>query len=181
MLIVIIEIIAGFIFSAVFLVMAYLIISIISLVFIRVPYVNTPLSYIKKITPELGISSESVVYDLGCGNGDFLLEALKFNPKKCVGFEIAPIAYASAILNTFLKDKGKISLRLENFLKADLSVPDILYIYLIPRAIAPLESKLKCELRPGAKFVCVGSHMPNWTPIKEIILKDNYKAYIYQK
>lgn len=173
-------VVSAIIFTFIFLAMAFIIIGIISTLIIRIPYVNTPRDYIKKITPELEIAKDSVVYDLGCGNGDFLLEALKFNPKKCIGYEISPVAFICAMYNTFFKGGSKIYIRFENFFKADISKADIIYLYLIPRAIIPLQEKFKKELKSGARFVCVGSNMPDFKPYKEIVLKGDYRAYLYQ-
>lgn len=132
-----------------------------------------------KVLDRLSIRPGEVVYDLGCGNAAFLVEAARKGAAKCVGYEIAPIAYCAAVANTFFK-KG-IFVRMENFLRADIEKADVVYIYLIPRAIAPLREKFEKELRPGARFACVGSPMPDWKPELEITLKGDYKAYIYRK
>jgi len=122
-----------------------------------------------------------VVYDLGCGNGGFLLEAMKYDPQKCVGYEISPWAYLMAVCNTLWHGGGKIIIKPENFLKADISSANIIYVYLVKTAVAVLNEKFKKELKPGVKFVCIGSKMPGWEPIKEIILNGDYKAYLYEK
>lgn len=108
-----------------------------------------------------------------------MVEAAKKGAGRCIGYEIAPIAYFSGVANTFFK-KG-ISIRMENFFKADIGRADVIYIYLIPRVIKPLREKFAKELKAGARFACVGSPMPDWEPDMEISLKGDYRAYIYRK
>ncbi len=146
------------IFVIISLILAYLLFSILSLFIIRVPYVNTPPEYMMKVIAEIDIPKHSVIADLGCGNGRFLIEALKrFSPKKCVGYEIAPTAYLAAAKNTFFK-KG-IFIKYENFFKADFSEFDLIYIYLLPKLVDKLTFKLKKEIKPGCKIVTIGSRL----------------------
>ncbi len=160
--------------------LAVVIINLLLLLLIRVPYVNTPPSYLKKIIAGIEISRGAIIYDLGCGSGDFLRLAERFEPFRCIGLEISPWAYFIAILKNWRSKK--IMIKLKDFFKEDLSDADFVYVYLLPRLMNRLAEKLKKELKPRAQIVTVGSALPGWEVKKKIILdkKVNYNAYLYQ-
>lgn len=156
------------------------VINVILLLIIRVPYVNTPPAYLKKIIAELEIKTGAVVYDLGCGSGDFLRLALRFEPKSCIGIELSPWAYFIATLKNWRY--RKIIIKLKDFFKEDLRAADLVYVYLVPGLLQKVADKLRKELKTGAQVIAVGSALPGWTAQKTIILieKLNYNAYLYQ-
>ncbi|MEK7084502.1 MAG: class I SAM-dependent methyltransferase, partial [Patescibacteria group bacterium] len=70
---------------------AYLVYLIVLYIRTRVPYVVTPKKRLPFILDHMGITPETVIYDLGCGKGDVLFAAEKFHPKKLIGFELSPL------------------------------------------------------------------------------------------
>ena len=53
---------------------------------------------------------------------------------------------------------------LGNFWDIDLADADVVAVYLIPHRMGQLESKLRLELRPGARVISNGFVIPNWEP-----------------
>jgi len=157
------------------------VINVLLLLIIRVPYVNTPPAYLKKIIAELEIKTGALVYDLGCGSGDFLRLAKKFQPVRSIGLEISPWAYFIATLKSWRHQE--ITIKLKNFFQEDLTAADLVYVYLLPRLMEKVTQKLEQELKPGAQVVTVGSPLTGWTAKKKIVLEEkvNYNAYLYQK
>src|SRR3989338_8043413 len=91
--------------------------SVIALFFTRVPFVPTPKRNVEIIIDQLDLKPGQVFYDLGCGDGRFLLEAEK-RGAKAIGFEISPWAYCRAKINlAWHKSQAKIFYK--NFYHAD--------------------------------------------------------------
>jgi len=160
--------------------LAIVIINLVLLLIIRVPYVNTPRHYLKKAIANLQIAPRAVIYDLGCGSGDFLRLAQKFNPDRCIGLEISPWAYFIATLKNWRYKK--IIIKLKDFFKEDLRAADLVYIYLLPRLMEEVSAKLKKELKSGTQVIAIGSVLPGWEIKKKIVLDEklNYNAYLYR-
>jgi len=159
--------------------LAVVIINLLLLLLIRVPYVNTPPSYLKKIISDIEINKGAAIYDLGCGSGDFLRLTDKFEPAICIGLEISPWAYLIATLKNWRFKK--VTIKLKDFFKEDLNGADFVYVYLLPRLMHKLAEKLKQELKSGAQILTIGSPLPDWEVKKKIVLdeKINYYAYLY--
>ncbi len=121
------------------------------------------------------ISSKDVVYELGSGDGEFILTAVsEFGAKKAVGIEIDHTRYLIASLK---KKKAKIKnvkfIR-SDFKKVNLSSANIVYFYLVPAVIKRILPKLKKELKPGTRIISYKYKLP----VKE--LKRKGELYLYQ-
>ena len=88
----------------------------------------------------LNISSEDVVYDLGCGDGRFLLRSLE-RARICKG---VGVEYDSTLVSRAMSccscapnqvNSGRISIVHENVLDVDFSEATALFIYLVPAGI----------------------------------------------
>jgi ribosomal protein L11 methylase PrmA len=156
-----------------------IIVSLVALLFTRVPYVNTPRGYIGKVFDNIDVAGK-IVYDLGCGDGYFLKQCAQQGARRCVGYELSPMAYLSAVIKNLT---NPVSIRFGNFFKADISQADIVYIYLVKNILADLFPKLQAEVKPGAIIITMGSSLADWKPEKIICLNEtnNYSAYIYIK
>src|SRR3989339_2276180 len=73
----------------------------ISILLFKVPFVPTPKETVDKIIQLLDLKKNQKFYDLGCGEGRFLIEATKQGARS-VGFEISVWAYIRGQINLFL-------------------------------------------------------------------------------
>ena len=120
--------------------------------FSAAPFVRIPKNVLPKIIELLDIKDNSVVYDLGCGDGRVILECYKHNPKaRYIGIEKSTMPYFFARIKTRGIDKIKI-LR-GDFFKKDLSQATHLFLYLLPKTMDELLPKLEKELASGTKLV----------------------------
>ncbi|MBD3359422.1 MAG: hypothetical protein GF365_01805 [Candidatus Buchananbacteria bacterium] len=150
------------------------------------PYICSSNKLIKKIIKEINFKPNSVVYDLGCGDGRFLRQLKKHKQIQGIGYEYFLMPYIiGQIYNLFSKNKVKI--KLKNFFKADLSQADYVFCYLITDEMAKLEKKLKQELKPGALVISNTFKFKNWQPENFIVINEkrknalSNKLYIYKK
>ena len=147
-----------------------------------VPYVSSGKETCSKVFEKVSINHLTNIYDLGCGNGQFLFEAAKFNPAKCVGYELSLIPFFVALVKSIFQGSDKVKVYWKNFLQAEIGDADLVYIYLVKRAMPKLAIKLKNDLRPGTIIISKGSLLPGWRTIDRIILdeKSGYGLNIYK-
>jgi len=124
-------------------------------------FTTTHHSKIKKILENIPMHSGQIVYDLGCGDGRFLIEAAKQYKVKAIGFEINPWAFVLGRIRVLLQ-RANVSIRFQNFWKADLSDADIVFFYLFPDVIEKLKEKLSAELKGEAKVISCNFEVPGW-------------------
>lgn len=124
------------------------------------------------------------IYDLGSGTGKALIVAAREYDAHGVGVEIDPMRYLLSKLHarragvadsiTFIND---------NFFNVSLSHADVVLLYLVPKAIARLSSKLLKELHDGAIIICYRYPVPvglfNGALIQTMFNQEN-KIYVYQ-
>jgi len=133
----------------------------------RVPYVTTPKKYLAKLLAELPITNYSIIYDLGSGKGDFVFAAEKYHPGKIVCYELSPLhVFYSRLKAKLIKSRAEFYR--QDFLSADLSQVDIVYLFLVQPAIDKLWPKLKAEMKSGAWIVVLSDRLPELRPTKII-------------
>jgi ribosomal protein L11 methylase PrmA len=99
------------------------------------------------------IDKKDVIYDLGSGDGQALLEAAKLGARG-VGIEIDPFrAWISKIVFRLNGVDKKIKVERKNFFSADLSQASVIFAYLVPKTLARLKPKFLKELKPGTRIV----------------------------
>lgn len=131
-------------------------------------FTTTHCSKIKKILESVSITPGETVYDLGCGDGRFLIAVTKRYKVKAIGFEINPWAYLLAKFRVWLC-KADVSIYFRDFWKADLSDADVVFCYLFPDVMERLKEKLQREIKTGAKVISCNFEIPGWRPEKILV------------
>jgi len=118
------------------------------------PWWRTGRSVARTACRMVGMSKKDTVYELGSGDGEFILTAAKeFSAKKAVGIEIDYTRYFISNLRKKMAGCRNCEFIRGDFKKADLSDATVVYFYLVPAVIKRISSKLKRELKPGTKIV----------------------------
>lgn len=130
-------------------------------------FTATHRSKIKKILETVTMEPGQILYDLGCGDGRFLIEAARRYKVKAIGFEINPWAY---LISRFRIGswKSNVDIYFQDFWKVDLSNADVVFCYLFPDVMERLREKLSKELKTGAKVISCNFEIPGWRPEKII-------------
>ncbi len=123
-------------------------------------YVSTSQNRISAVLDAVPISKDQLFVDLGCGDGRVLRMAKKRFNTKAIGYEINPMAYLRARIQSV--GKG-IKIKHLNFLKADLSDADVVFCYLFPDVMKDLAAKLQSELKKGAVVISCNFTLPGMT------------------
>lgn len=118
------------------------------------PWVPTRMKKVRQMLSLADIQPDEVLYDLGCGDGRFIVTAARRFDAKAVGIEINLLLYLwCQFLITILGLRKKIKIAYGNFFKHDLSNADVVICYLLQETNDKLEEKLIQELKPTARVV----------------------------
>ena len=121
------------------------------------------------------IKKDDVVYDLGCGDGEVLLQAAKIGAKG-VGVEIDPARYLVAKLRMSKNGyEDKVKIKRKNFFNENISNASVIVVYLVPKTLEKLIPKFKKELKKGTKIVSFRYK----TNLKLIEEDSKNKLYLY--
>jgi SAM-dependent methyltransferase len=139
------------------------------------PISPTPNDAITLFLPHLNLGYESLLVDLGCGDGRWLVTASKLTKCKCLGIDVDEqrIRLATqSIEKEELVDQIQVRYQdLFEFLERDslhFPIMDVLIIYLFRDAmkrIVPLLKLRANEMKSGMKILCVGFGLPDWKTI----------------
>ncbi|OGH38217.1 MAG: hypothetical protein A3B44_00830 [Candidatus Levybacteria bacterium RIFCSPLOWO2_01_FULL_38_21] len=101
-----------------------------------------------------GISKKDIVYDLGSGDGTFLITAAKEFDVKGMGIEIEPTRYFISKIRIILNNLSpKVMIKRKNFFDENLSEATVVVVYLVPKTLDLLLPKFEKELRKGTRIV----------------------------
>ncbi len=125
-------------------------------------YPSSPL-VVEKMLTSAGVTSESVVYDLGCGNGEVVVAAARdFHARKAVGIEQNQRLCSIALRRTrHLKNAVIVN---ANYDDVDVSEANIVTLYQSATENARLRRKLLEELSEGSTVVTHDFGIPGWRP-----------------
>ncbi|HLD07709.1 MAG TPA: methyltransferase [Candidatus Peribacterales bacterium] len=142
-----------------------LFVTMVTSLMLFVPYVPSPMQVVEFMIGKANIKGNEIVYDLGCGDARLLIAAKKKYPNiRAIGYELPLGVWLLAKLRVVFS-KQDISIRLGNFLKANLSDADIVFLYLVPEVMKKLTEKMERELRKGTRVVSHGFELPGKTPL----------------
>jgi len=142
------------------------------------PFISTKSKIIKEIIENLEIREDSVIYELGCGQANFLgAIGKRYKKVKMFGIEYSFLPYLLAQLQDVFV-KNNITILKRNFFKVDLSKADIIYCYLNLDTMRRLEEKFRKECKKGAVVVSCSFPLPNIKPGK-VMKKEKKNIYFY--
>jgi tRNA G37 N-methylase Trm5 len=152
----------------------------------QVPYVPTPQEVVDKMLELAKVTSDDVVYDLGSGDGRFVITAAQKYGAHAVGVEVNPDLYrqsSARIKELKLDDRARIIC--EDMFSVDVTVhrATVVVLYLLTSFNAKLRPKLERELRSGTRIVSHDFQVPGWDPDQTVEVTSRYgishKIYLY--
>lgn len=147
------------------------------------PYVASPVHVVDRMLELAKVKPGETLYDLGCGDGVILVEAVqKFNVK-AVGVEISPKLVARAeqrIERAGVTQQARVVQG--DLLNVDLTGADVVAIYLGTQLNAQLRPRLEKYLKPGARVVSHDYPIKGWKPTKVETTdgKQAHLIYLYE-
>ncbi|GEM_PF-453732 len=177
-------------FALVILPFGYLIYSIVVYYLVKVPFVATPKKYLTDIVAilnqELVEKKDLVIYDLGCGTGDFIWafeKTYSTKIKRLIGVEFSPLLILCAKIKAYFKRSTAIFLQ-QDFFKLNLSDADLIYLFLVPAVLEQVWQKIIQEGKPGLLVGVLSSPIPkvNYEKVVELNIVNQVvsKLYLYR-
>jgi precorrin-6B methylase 2 len=115
------------------------------------------------------VTKDDVVYDLGSGEGDIVIEAARKYGARGVGIEIDPKLVATSREHAAKAGVGdRVEFRVGDLFEADIADATVITLYLSPATNLRLESKLVRDLKPGTRVVSHRFEMAGWVPDRKI-------------
>ena len=145
------------------------------------PYCKSQAHIIEFVLPRLGLTSDSVLFDLGCGDGRWLVLAAERYGCRCVGLEILPEAAEDA--RRAVVEAGVehlVTVREEDFFKIDYSSCTAVIAFIGRAGSAALAKLLRTALKPGIPVVAIGFHLPTWIEEANYRQECNFPVYMYR-
>ena len=149
------------------------------MLFLDVPFVPTG----KKVWPylfaELEIVEGDVVYDLGCGDARFLIQAAKKYPdSQFVGVELNTVQFYKAKFYLWLAGSPKnIKILCGDFYKIDFSDATKVFVYLLPKIMKKIFFKKEKIRNKKIKVVSRAFEIDGIEPDKTITLNVETSQY----
>lgn len=134
-----------------------------------VPFVSTPHEVVEAMLTLARVGPSDVVYDLGCGDGRFVIAAAKEFGARGVGIDIDPARIAEA--NAAARSDGvadRVRFRRQDLFTVDLTPATVVTLFLLPELNDRLAPKMRRELRPGARIVSHRWTIRGWPPDESI-------------
>lgn len=121
-----------------------------------------------------------VAYDLGCGWGRVVFAlASQFPEARVIGIELSPLPWLFCRLRLLFQRRPNLEIRRGDFLKMPLGDADLVFCYLMIKAMRRLQAKLDSEAAPGAIVISNSFAFPDWRPQRIEIVPMDMSAWVY--
>jgi predicted methyltransferase len=145
-------------------------------------YVATPQEVVDKMLDMAKVTKDDVVYDLGCGDGRFVVTAAKKYGCRGVGYDISPRRVRESRAN--VRKNGveqRVRIEQKDIFTLDLSQADVITLFLLPSLNEKLIPQLD-KLKPGSRIVSHNFGMRGVMPdetVKFMSTEDKSQHTIY--
>jgi SAM-dependent methyltransferase len=118
------------------------------------------------------LRSEDVVYDLGCGDGRVVIDAVRRSGARGVGVDLDPKLVRLAEEGARRADvSSRVRFRTEDLFTTDLREATVVFLFLWPEINRRLLPKLLRELRPGSRIVSNMHDMGDYPPTRRLVVQ----------
>jgi SAM-dependent methyltransferase len=134
----------------------------------RLPDVHfeaTPQEVVEEMLEMAKVTKDDTVYDLGCGDGRFVITAAKKYGARGVGIDIDPKRVQEShkkAIEAGVTDRVRFIE--DNLFTTPISEATVITLYLLQDLNLKLRPKLFRELKPGSRIVSYVFHMGDWKP-----------------
>jgi len=113
-------------------------------------------------------------YDLGFGDGRLIFAAAK-TAKKAIGYELSIPLYLFGLVRKWVSG-SKVGIRYGNIWKQDYRDADVIFCYLLPKAMTRFHKDVWPTLKPGTRVIVNAFSIHEVKPIKT-----DDKVYLYRR
>lgn len=131
------------------------------------PYVVAPKHAVDKMLEMANLKPGETLYDLGCGDGEIIIDAAKRYKVNAVGVEISEYLARKAVENARKAGvQSRVKVIHQDFMHTDLSDANVVTLYLATTANDTLRPNLERYLRPNTRVVSYDYPIPGWKAIE---------------
>lgn len=149
------------------------------------PFVPTPEPVVQAMIRMANITDDSVVIDMGAGDGRLLFAAhAAANAVVAIGYELHKERHAALVDRIHAKSLGhavtvcrySIQQALE---RPDVGQADVVFLYLLDSSNMLIRDRLRAAMKPGARIISHDFRMGDWEPeASETVMADRlHKVY----
>ena len=136
----------------------------------RIPdvhYEPTPQLIVEDLLKMAEVNRNDIIYDLGCGDGRFVITAAKKYGARGVGIDIDPERIKDSNRNARIAGvQDKVKFIEGDLFESDFREATVVALYLLPDLNMQLRPKLLQELKPGTRIVSHEFDLYDWQPDK---------------
>ncbi len=137
-----------------------------------VPFLPTSSAVVNRMIELAETNSTDVAYDLGCGDGRFVIRAAKDWGARAVGIDLDPTLIAKARRHAAVEGvSDRVSFVCSDLFECCISDATVLYLYLMPPFYPRIREQILRTLRPGVRIVSRDYIFPDWPPEKTEIIR----------
>jgi len=143
-----------------------------------VHFIATPQYVVNEMLELAGTNQNDVVYDLGCGDGRFVITAVKNFGARGVGIDIDPERIRESRVNA--RKAGvddRVTFHEQDLFATDISPATIVALYLLPELNLSLRPRLFKQLKPGTRILSHDFDMGDWKP--DVVEQLGESTYYY--
>ena len=140
-----------------------------------VVYEPTPLAVVDTLVGAANVGPKDVVYDLGCGDGRFLVAAARRGATGRgfdLNFNLVEWATANALAE---RVDARVKFEVRDLFTVDMSQATVVTLYLLPELNLKVRPKLWKELPLGARVVSNAFDMGDWAPDRSFEVPTRYR------
>jgi SAM-dependent methyltransferase len=135
--------------------------------YILAPFVPTPSAVVERMLQLGRVTSQDVVYDLGCGDGRIIIAAAKNCGARGVGLDIEPYRVTESQSKAQAAGvEHLVTFKHQDAMTADLSAATVVMLYLVHWSTEKLRPLIAKTARAGTRIISHNFRMGDWTPIK---------------
>lgn len=145
------------------------------------PYVKTKRKVLELILKGANLKPKQKFIDLGCGDGVVVRTAIQQYKVQGTGYDINPLLiFRAKILNRLHKTPSARFYK-KNIFNADISKADVIYMFLLPKLLVKLKSKIKNESKKKALIISHGFEIVGWKKyLAKKITNKPFSTYYYR-
>ncbi|MEO0538306.1 MAG: class I SAM-dependent methyltransferase [Cyanobacteria bacterium P01_A01_bin.123] len=137
-------------------------------------FIPTPRDALSAMLDLADLQPHDVVYDLGSGDGRFLIEAARTFGCRGVGIDIDPIRIHDAQQNAKAVGVAQhLAFICQDLFESDFTEATVVILYLLPHLNLRLRPQLFAQLRPGTRIISHQFDMADWQPDEVIHLANS--------
>ena len=130
------------------------------------PFNPTHVDVINLAMDLVNLNERDVVYDVGCGDGRFVVEAGKRGARGVgVEYDAELVARAQASIEENNLE-STVEILHNDACLVDMSAASVIFVYLVPTGLKQLESKLFAAFNSGCRIVSYVFSVPGLEPVR---------------